>query len=235
MYESCRRLGYRYILDIANHPIGNFFEIIDHPYSAIINTNKDNINLEIFHSSNLIDNYIITNLKDKKYIYFMAHCGLYVYNTPLSEECKNYIKKILTPKMEFLNFINKNMPVSPYNIIHYRLGDEALLRENKSNIDIAYTSIQHHGEPGDILLSDSTYFKDYIKINLPDKFTILNTKQGHIGRCTDMAIIRDTLFEFIVATRANRIKTYSIYSWISGFVHIISYIYDIPIISLKLI
>ena len=233
VYESCRRLGYKYILDIANHTISNFFEISDHYYSETIKANKDNIRIELFGSYRELDNFITSHLKDKEYIYFMTHCSLFVYQTPLSEDCRNFIKKTLTPKKEFQEFLDAHMPSSPYNVIHYRLGDEALLRGNKSNIDTVYANLQHHGKTGDILLSDSAYFKEYVKINLPDRFTILDTQQCHVGRATDMNALRDTLFEFIVAMRANSIKTYSIYCWISGFINTISHIYGVSVVSIK--
>jgi hypothetical protein len=233
VYEACKRLGYKYILDIANHPISNFFEIFDHPYSELIKSNKDNIRLELFYSQQSLDNFIINNLKDKDYIYFMTHCQLFVYDTAITEDCKNFIKKTLTPKKEFQEFIHTHMPSKPYNIIHYRLGDDGLVRSDHKNINMAYNNIQHHGISGDILISDSLYFKKVIAEKLQDKFKIFNTTLCHIGKSSDINALRDTLFEFILGTQANSIKTYSVYEWISGFINTIGYIYDIPIISIN--
>jgi len=42
-------------------------------------------------------------------------------------------------------------------------------------------------------------------------------------------IIKDTLFEFFVLTRANSIKTHSVYRWLSGFARIANEIYDVPL------
>ena len=46
-------------------------------------------------------------------------------------------------------------------------------------------------------------------------------------------IIRDTLIEFFLLKNANKITTYSIYDWVSGFVNWISKIYDIQLLSIK--
>ena len=56
-----------------------------------------------------------------------------------------------------------------------------------------------------------------------------NNEIAHIGRSGDIEAIMNTLFEFIVLTRANSIKSYTIYRWVSGFVNIANYIYDIPL------
>ena len=41
--------------------------------------------------------------------------------------------------------------------------------------------------------------------------------------------IKDTLLEFFIATQSQKIKTYTTYDWISGFVNIIHQLYNIPI------
>ena len=52
---------------------------------------------------------------------------------------------------------------------------------------------------------------------------------GHIGYKEHSIIIRDSLFEFFIITMAKKIKTYSVYMWVSGFVKIAHDIYDIPL------
>jgi hypothetical protein len=52
---------------------------------------------------------------------------------------------------------------------------------------------------------------------------------GHIGRDNDDKLIKNTLLEFFIMTNAKKIKTFSNYSWISGFVMWLSYIYNIPL------
>ena len=60
---------------------------------------------------------------------------------------------------------------------------------------------------------------------------MFNDKICHLGVSNDYNSIQHTLFEFLLISKASKIKSYSSYSWISGFAHIISFIYNIPIIS----
>jgi hypothetical protein len=57
---------------------------------------------------------------------------------------------------------------------------------------------------------------------------------GHIGKDNDDKLIKNTLLEFFIMTNANKIKTYSNYTWISGFVLWASYIYNIPLTQITL-
>jgi hypothetical protein len=54
-----------------------------------------------------------------------------------------------------------------------------------------------------------------------------------MGFTNDEESIRDTLFEFFLASKSNKIKTYSAYTWTSGFMTAINLIYDIPIDIMK--
>jgi hypothetical protein len=58
------------------------------------------------------------------------------------------------------------------------------------------------------------------------------TKICHLGLSTNSDAIRDTLFEFFLISRCQKIKTYCTIHTISGFVNWISKIYDIPIVIL---
>jgi hypothetical protein len=60
---------------------------------------------------------------------------------------------------------------------------------------------------------------------------MFNDNICHLGFSKDVNSIQHTLFEFLLISKASKIKTYSSYGWISGFTHIISFIYKIPIIS----
>lgn len=61
----------------------------------------------------------------------------------------------------------------------------------------------------------------------------LDTKICHLGNTIDNSYIEDTLVDFFVQSNAKKIKTYSIYNWISGFIHWNAKIYNIPIILMN--
>jgi hypothetical protein len=56
-----------------------------------------------------------------------------------------------------------------------------------------------------------------------------NTRTAHFGYQKRPTEIMETLFELFLIMDAKRIKTYSVYTWISGFVYWIHKIYDIPL------
>jgi hypothetical protein len=86
-------------------------------------------------------------------------------------------------------------------------------------------------EYNDVVISDSLIFKEKIKEN--DKNVILlNTEPVHLGYANHSNNIKDTLLEFFIITKSKKIKTFSNYDWISGFVNSVHQIYDIPIIRI---
>ena len=91
--------------------------------------------------------------------------------------------------------------------------------------------LRSHLNKDTILISDSNHLKDYAKRNFSAR--ILPTKPTHFGLKINAKQTFDNYLEFNILIGANNIKTFSNYSWISGFVYIPSIIYGIPIINLK--
>ena len=140
------------------------------------------------------------------------------------------MKKILTPNSDLKDFISKTLQNIPdnYNIIHYRLGDEELVRnKSNNNINKYIEHFKNNIEKNDVLLSDSSFFKNVIK-NLECNTIMLDVIPKHIGYNIDESL-KDTLLEFFLISKAVKIKTYTVYQWTSGFVKWISKIYDIPL------
>ena len=86
-----------------------------------------------------------------------------------------------------------------------------------------------------ILLTDSQKFKDYVNAlpELSGRLRVLDTKISHLGLSEDSDGVRDTVFEFFLATQAQSIQTYSVHWWVSGFMVAASVIFDVPLKSLK--
>jgi hypothetical protein len=89
-------------------------------------------------------------------------------------------------------------------------------------------------EKNDILLTNNIDFKEYIKNKY--KCFVLNTNICHLGTIkndvNDNTLV-ENLLEFFLQIKSKKIKTYSDYSWISGFVYWNSLIHDIPLINMK--
>jgi hypothetical protein len=112
--------------------------------------------------------------------------------------------------------------------MHFRLGDEELVRQNiTQHHNEIVDKLMKNKEKCDILLSDSEYFKKYVKKNID--INMFGTKTVHFGYQNRPSEIMDTLFEFFLLMNARKIKTYSVYTWISGFVYWVHKIYDVPL------
>jgi hypothetical protein len=141
----------------------------------------------------------------------------------------------LSPNVELENIIReKLLPLqnSPYSIVHFRLGDDEMVRKNylNDNYEKYLTIIREKREVTDIFMSDSQTLKE--KVREDPSFFMFDVQIGHIGYHSDH-LLRDSLFEFFVLTRAQQIKSYTNMSWTSGFVNTAHIIYNVPLVLLK--
>ncbi len=226
MYQIAKELNINYIVDIQLHPISKFLKYEKHEYTDFILQNKDNI--PFVRGECTID--FIKEIPEKGVGFFMTNNCIDI--KPFNEDCKNFFKKFLTPTEEFQEFLNENfkkIPISNYNILHYRVGDNTGIVSTtyKKGFHHLMRSVKLNMENNDILLSDSSKFKNYVYIYF--KIFFFKLKIGHIGFENDEEKLKNTMFEFFVLTKAQKIKTYNVYGWVSGFVDWISKLYDIPL------
>jgi hypothetical protein len=220
-YLIAKKMNCNYIIDIQLHPISKFLKKNDHPYSQLIYDNRDNI----YYQGNP-EEYIRNNNSDV--IFFNTNIGT---DYLLTDDCKEFIKNILTPNEELSQYIlsnTNNIPYNSYNILHYRLGDNYIIDNNTINIFI--DNFTKNKEDNDILMSDSNNFKKIIKQK--SNIYMFDFDIGHIGIHDDIKI-KNTLCEFFIVTKARKIKTYSVYYWVSGFMLYVSKLYDIKLINLN--
>jgi hypothetical protein len=226
LYELSKRMNIRLIVDIQLHPISSFLEIQKTEYSDYVLQNKHNVDYVCYGA---VEDYINETNKDVLLILTNDF-----FSGIVSNDCKTFIKNILKPTTEYQQYIDfqlSKIPFTNYNIIHYRLNDDEFKNKNSGkNLDYLHTitnSVNNNKEHNDILVTDSLSFKEYSFLNT-DIFTF-DTKLCHLGLSKDYHAIRDTLFEFFLITRSNKIKTYCKIHTVSGFVKWISEVYDIPI------
>jgi hypothetical protein len=228
MYQLSKKYNFKLIIDISLHPISKYLITKSHEYSDLIENNKNNIIFTINPEEYILnnkDNIIIFNTNSQK--------NRKKIHKNISDDCRKYIKDILTPNDKMQQYISEylsQIKKSDYNILHYRLGDKF---DNKNkNYNKYIDSILINKEENDILMSDSIKFKELIKEKTD--IYMFDIDIGHIGTDNDDKLIKNTLLEFFIMTNANKIKTYSNYTWISGFVLWASYIYNIPLIQITL-
>lgn len=217
LYQLSKRLGFKLIIDTRLTPISELLKSEKHEYSDYVLQNRDKIP---FIYPGAVMEFITSSESDV--ILLMTND---FYYEPITYDCKSFVKTILTPTDEFESCILSDVP----GIIHCRTGDEQLVHNGALDDDLYYKFIRTIKFKSDFLLmSDSVIFKQRIKQDFPS-MRMLDTAIGHTGYKNHSHILADTLMEFLTITRSKQIDSYSVYSWISGFVKIAHDIYDVPL------
>ena len=189
LYLYCREKNYNFVVDIHLHNLSNYIIEKNYLYRDLIEKNKDNIP---FIEGSQIEKYI--NNSNEENIYFFTNLNKEVKD--LDEESRNFMKNLLKPNENFNFYLDKNLiTISKFNILHFRLGDNELVRNNINNKEFEkYFNVLNNIKysENDILISDSISFKKFIK-NKNIKIRILDTIPVHIGIKNDL---KDTLLEF---------------------------------------
>lgn len=246
LHQMSVRLGFNFIVDFSMNPISNHLLVHEHEHvhSQYVNANIKNTHIVHCHEPNKFDVIYQASLMNPDPLLI---CTNMFCNEPLSVECKQFMKTLLTPNASFSTYLIEqnalhNVSV-PYSIMHIRLHDDEFFNNksvNNSDMNDAIKIITQHTIPGDILMSNSHRFKEHVKsLYGHDNIAMFNTNPLHLGELSTMfhdsidKSFKDTLYEFFVLVNASSIKTYSVYDWVSGFVKFASLIYDVPLIDLK--
>lgn len=225
VYQLCKKYNYNFIVDIQLHNLSNHLVNHSHEYMQIIQDNKDNI--EFIHPP-VLEDFILNN--KNKLIYFFTNGLPSFCDENLDNDSKNFIKNVLTPNDTLNKYISTTLKKIPdnYNILHYRLGDEELVKKNTFTYISYIDQLIKNVEDNDLLLSDSKIFKCMVKTLNHKNLIMFETEPKHIGYESSESL-HDTLFEFFLITKSKNIKTFSRYGWISGFVFWAHKIYNIPL------
>lgn len=228
----CEERGYEFILDMSLHPLSQLFLHKPHRFSNLIQNNKDTIK---FIPCGYTLNYIDLEFEGKDLVYFFSNFNLDTYDIPASPYIKERIRDILTPNEMFESYLTElrsKLP-RPLYVLHFRLGDECLLLEKNPNmqgyIDFIKGVKDSNPNFNFTLMSDSSKLKELTK----DIVLTLEGSPVHVGSDTTLELLKYTVGEFMILREAQMIYTYSVYFWISGFVKLINYIYDVQIQNLK--
>ena len=224
LYRLSKIYNFNLIVDFSLHPIKEYIEYIETDYTSLVKSNENNINFLYKHE--ILDK--INN--NEEIILLFGWFYLEVYDTPISEDETLFMKNLLIPNKNMLDYINLKLlevPFTNFNIIHFRLGDDILVKNNNKNeFNINHIINNIDSNTNNILLSDSYNFKEFVREKNLNIF-IFNTNICHLGFHNNIDL-KDTLFEFFITIKANKVKSFSVYSWASGFTYAISFIYKIP-------
>jgi hypothetical protein len=225
LYQLSKIMNFRLLVNRQLHPISNYLQQQYSEYDHIIQDNRDNI---LFVTPGNLENHINNSHSDL--IYFLTNdlCD----ENNITDDCKNFIKGLLQPNDELYNSIHSFLSSrgTNFEILHFRLGD-VYIRENYTphvTTGTLYQIIDSNYKNGDIFMCDSNNFKNQL-MNNKQHINILNIDIGHVGYETDLNKIKNTLLEFFIIANSKKIKTFSIYEWVSGYVYWISKIYNIEL------
>ena len=225
LFEYCREKKYDFFLDVQLHPISNMLDLPPSPYADIVKQRKD----EIKFLPNP-DRVIEESTDDV----LLIACNFCPYKD-FSLEAKQFMSRALTPKKwvsELFESQLTRLNLNNYNIIHLRCGDnEFLSKRNDWKRFVARQMIKYNYEQGDLLLTDSVTLKVELKNN---NIKIFTDTASHLANSVDSESLLNTVLEFYAITKAQKIKAYSRYSHLSGFVYFPSVIYGIPFEIMKM-
>lgn len=221
LYMLSKKLGFTLYVDTSLHPISKYLVPIEQPHAELIQMRKDTI---MMIAADKPLEQMIKNLPDHLYYLFTnADC-----TEPFDDDCKIFMKRLLTPIPSFEDELRSYIPFESYSILHFRLGDDEMSGKNQKTISQKILQlITENKESHSLLISDSMALKTHTDVI--KELYVLKTIPAHLGRCTDSDAIKDTLIDFFLLSRSTHIKTYSCYGWISGFVHWAHVIYGIPL------
>jgi hypothetical protein len=229
LFQLSKKMNFNLIVNTILHPVSLHLKKQTSEYDDLIMANKHNI--EFVFPGN-VENHIENS--QNKTIYFLTND--FCDEDEITDECKEFIKTILTPSNDILNLL-ENYNSKNYNILHMRFGDEFITNKDiidDNFIDSVKTRIANNMDA--IFMCDSFFVKERLKKDgffENSNISFIDLDGGHIGYEQDAEKIRNTLLEFFIISKSNSIKTYSVYSWVSGFVFWTVKLYDIPLIRIN--
>jgi hypothetical protein len=243
LHQMSVRHGFKLIVDLSMNPISKHLIVHKHDHAEYVNANMNKTRIVHYNEQNKFDVIYKASLINPEPLLI---CTNLFCDEHLSVECKQFMKTLLTPNEQFSTYINEQNALynisAPYSILHIRLNDDEFFNTksvNNSNLIDAIKIIKQHTIPGDILMSNSYRFKTIVKsLRGHGSIAMFNTRPLHLGELSTMfhdvaESFRETLYEFFVLGNSSSIKTYSAYSWVSGFVKFAGLIHDVPVIDLK--
>jgi hypothetical protein len=245
LHQMSVEFGFEFIVDTSLHPISQYLIMNTHDHKEYVSANLNKIQIINCDEPDKFKPLYDASLQCSEPLLI---CTNMFCNDELSTDCKHFMQKLLVPNAPFKQYINQQNALyqisSTYSIMHIRLGDDEFFRNkagnasNTRNINQAIQVINKYIEPSDILMSNSFRLKQQLKL-LNSNIPMFNTRPLHLGELSTMfreniaESLRETLYEFIILMNASKIKTYSVYEWVSGFVKFAALIYDIPLVDLK--
>ena len=242
--DLSQRLNFKLTIDTQFHPISKFLTASEHSEQSdyvLQNKNKvhDFVNGDIKKLLHVIVNAMHHAETDP--ILISSNITESMFVAP-NDKTSLFIRNFLSPTHEFKTTLNriygKHQINKNYSIIHCRLGDEDLVNHhmNRSTYRSLLNVIDSNVTENSYIISDSYGFKQFLREARPHLASkVITTKPIHLSHSTekDTDKVMDTMFDFYLLMNAKMIKTYTTYTWVSGFVKWVSLAFGVPLININ--
>ena len=229
IHAACYENDVEFDLDYDRHPIANIFNYKD---IAKDEGNEEKILFINFKSHEELAGYIKSRLLLHDNIKLMSN-GYGTWNEKYADKFRDFIKPRLQLRNEYALRACKLLPIEKsYEVLHFRLGDSHLI-EGSADIDQnIIRCFEKNVTDSTYLITDSIALKKLAIKNYGVK--TLFVTPTHFGlNSGSLDQLFNTQLDFMLMGSAKKIKTYSVYEWVSGFAKAASFIYDIPLVNLN--
>jgi hypothetical protein len=250
--ELSQKHNFKLTVDTQFHPVSKYLMESAHETREYVLQNKDKI-LHYINSENGDRNQLLeviqTAMRNGRTEPMLIFTNLaeHLHVIP-STRSKEFIRSILTPTPEFWAGFNQMCAQfkikQNYSIFHIRMGDDDLVNHRihvdqyKTMLGGVIDRMSEELDPSTYIISDSYGFKHFLYQARPHLANqIIRTNPIHLSHSTDAKPdaekVHDTLFDFFLMINAKAIKTYTNYTWVSGFVQWASHAFNRPLININ--
>ncbi len=228
LHGICIEKNIPFDINFNKHPIGEV--LIESPNSYYFD-DENELCFYSYKTRLALDEYITKSILETDIINLVTN-GFGFWDQNNIEDFRKFIKPRLRFKKQYEDKAIKILPKhKTYNVIHIRLGDKKLFGISKGIPNQIKRILKKKDPKNTYLITDSIELKEFaIEKYQLQALSIIPT---HTGVNNDPEDIFGTLLEFMLMGSANKIETFSVYKWISGFAHAASIIYDVPLIDIK--
>ena len=247
-------LQFKLTVDAQFHPVSKYFALCGGEHSDYVRQNKGKvhnfINGDLTNLRHVIQAAIGSGRTEPLLV--CSNITNRMNGVP-TQHSSQFIRSVLMPNAEFQTAFNAMCKLhnihcanKKHTIIHFRVGDDDLVNHNinRDKYQECLRVLDTHTVSGlmddtSYIISDSYWFKHFLRKVRPHLASrVLDTKPIHLSHScvaggSDDEMIADTMFDFYLLMTAKVIKTYSSYTWVSGFVRWVSHAFNVPIVNLN--
>jgi len=251
--DLSQELHFKLTVDSQFHPVSKYFALCGGEHSNYVLQNKGKvhnfINGDLTNLRHVIQSAIRSGCTEPLLV--CSNITNRMNGVP-TQHSAQFIRSVLMPNTEFQTAFNAmcklhniNCANKKHTIIHFRVGDDDLVNHNINHAKYqeCLRVLDTHTVSGlmddtSYIISDSYWFKHFLRKVRPHLASrVLDTKPIHLSHsCGDDKhdeMVADTMFDFYLLMTAKVIKTYSSYTWVSGFVRWVSHAFNVPVVNLN--